>query len=160
MGFLTRLLKTPGDDQEEGQDEFHAEESGLLMVPSLPTDKQETTPADPAPQDEASLTQDEGTQILPVQSQPQELTEEPPATQDQASQPTSEKAEAEQDPSSDPLSLFRTTAAKQLCLSPALLESVEDVSAADLLAEARSIRDSLLGRRTMVSGARRKQEAA
>ena len=56
MRFLTRLLKTPDEDQEEDQDEFDAEESGLLMVHALPADREGAaspgTPEAGAPQTE------------------------------------------------------------------------------------------------------------
>jgi hypothetical protein len=45
MRFLTRLLKTPNEDQEEDLDEFDAEENGLLMIRSLSGDREGPTPA-------------------------------------------------------------------------------------------------------------------
>jgi hypothetical protein len=48
MGFLTRLLKTPDEDQEEGPDELDAEEKGLLMVPSLPVEERPAPTRPPA----------------------------------------------------------------------------------------------------------------
>jgi len=179
MRFLTRLLKTPDADQEEGQDEFHAEENGLLMVPSLPGEGEGTAPVETraarplqaeAPVPEGGLAsqsgQGEAESAQDDVARPPEgegeghLTDKSPPAETQPEQPVAEDAQAEQGSSDDPLALFRVTATKQGGLPSALREGLEDVPAADLLAEARSIRSSLLGGQAAGGGERRRREAA
>lgn len=164
MGFLTRLLKTPDENQDEGQDEFNAEQNGLLMVPSLPADAEAPTAegglASPPAQGETEAAQDEVAEPSQGEGEPLNLTDESPPVQSQAEQAVPEEVQAEQAPSDDALSLFRASAATRADLPPVLKEGLEDVSAADLLADARSIRNSLLGGQAAGGGKQRSEEAA
>jgi hypothetical protein len=178
MRFLTRIMKTPVEDQDEGQDEFEAEKNGLLMVPSLPGQEGETVEAPQAESDPAAapaaeeelasaLPQDQSTPTEDVEAQPSSSEEDPldmaeaPAPAESEVQQTAAPAEqAEQDPSNDTLDLFRAAATRDSHLSPALAEDLKDVSAADLLAEARSIRDTLLSAQASGGTRERHREAA
>jgi len=174
MGFLKRLLKTPDEDQDEGQDEFNAERNGLLMVPSLPADAQAPTaeggPASPPAQGETEAAQDEVSEPSQGEEEPLSLTDESPPVQSQAEQAAPEGVETEQAipedvqveqaSSDDTLSLFRASAATHAYLPSVLKEGLEHVSAADLLADARSIRNSLLGGQAADGGKQRSEEAA
>jgi hypothetical protein len=173
MGFLTRLLKTPDEDQEEGPDEFNAEQNGLLMAPSAPSDAEAPTEegglASPPAQGEAKAAQDEVAEPSEGEVEPLSLTDQSPPVQDQAQaavpedpetvEAVADEVQAEQASSDDTLSLFRTTVVTQCDLPSVLREGLEDIAAADLLAEARSIRDSLLGKGA-AGGKQRSEEAA
>lgn len=164
MGFLTRLLKTPDEDQDEGQDEFAAEENGLLMVPSLPRDEAESaragaTAAEPeAPMAVPTPNEDVAAQPVASEADPLDLAAEPPAVQSEPEPGNGPEPQSEQGSSDGAMDLFRAAAIHESSLSSVLKEGIEDISATDLLAEARSIRDVLS---TKGSGAaERQQEAA
>jgi hypothetical protein len=173
MGFLRRLLKTPDEDEDEGQDEFAAEENGLLMVPSLPRDEVEpaTTEGDAEPPvpvaaggsialPQAGPEPAEGALAQAVAGglDPPALAASSPATESQPEPAPGQEPQPEQGSSNEAMDLFRAAAVRENLMSPALKGSVEDVSIRDLLAEARSILDSLSGGR---SGAKeREREAA
>jgi hypothetical protein len=179
MRFLTRLLKTPDEDQNEEQDEFAAEENGLLMVPSLPGDRERaslaaTPEADaaqakvpaaegelaiPPSQGEARPAEDEAGQLLADEAEPLGPTEEAPPPQAETPETVAEEAEAEQDSPDDPMNMFRSSA-KRAHMAPALKDNLEDVSAVELLAAARSIRDSLQGRQVVSGTGQGSQKAA
>jgi len=147
MGFLGRLMKNTVEEKGEEQDEFAAEENGLLMVPSLPGEHAEPATA-------------EGVGAQPVASgaDPLDLAGASSAVQGQPEPIPGQEPQAEQGSSNEAMDLFRTDAVREDLLSPVLMDSIEDVSVTDLLAEARSIRDGLSGGR---SGAgEREQEAA
>jgi len=152
MGFLGRILKTPAADQPEEQDEFNAEETGLLMVPSLPG-----TQAEPeATEGDAA----EG-QLFIAEDGPMSSPEAGPEANDTAAEPAAGEggpldlaaapaegeggSEAEQGPSDGTMDLFRDGVVKVGGVSSVVTEGLEDVSAAELLAEARAIRNSLVG---------------
>jgi len=180
MRFLTRLLKTPDEDQNEEQDEFDAEKNGLLMIPFLPGDEEGAalggTPAADAPQAEAPVaegklanppsqgearpTEDEAGQLLAREGDPPDATEESPPPQSETPEAVAEEDPSEEGSSDDPMHMFRA-GAKRTHMAQALKQDLEDVSATDLLAEARSIRNSLLGRPAAGGETpRKRQEAA
>jgi len=179
MRFLTRLLKTPEEDQNEEQDEFDAEENGLLMIPSLPTDREEAAPAgtpeadarqaevpaaegelaNPPFQGEARPAENEAGELLAGGGEPPDLTEESPPPQSQTAETVPEEAQTEEASPDDPMSMFRGTA-KRTHMAPVLKEDLGDVSAVELLAAARSIRNSLLGRQGASGAGQGKQKAA
>jgi hypothetical protein len=165
MRFLTRLLKTPEEDQDEEQDEFDAEENGLLMTHSLSGDREgaalagtpeadapqakvpaaEGEMANPPSQGEARPAEDEAGQLLAGEGKPADPTEGSPPPQSQAPESVGEEAQTEEGSSDDPMHMFRASA-KRAHMAQALKADLEDVPVADLLAEARSIRNDLLGR--------------
>lgn len=168
MGFLGRLLKTPDEDEDEAQDEFAAEENGLLMVPSLPGDQEAPATTEGAYQVRVRAEGDEP--MDPRQAGPGPTDDAPaqpvangvdtldlPAAQSEPEPVPAQGPQPEQGSSDETMNLFRTAALREVVLSPVLKEGIEDVSAMDLLAEARSIRDSLPGGR---SAGERKREAA
>jgi hypothetical protein len=180
MGFLTRLLKTPDENQEdEGQDEFNAEESGLLMVPSLPSEEAapaETAGADqpaaeapapegelasPPPQANTEAAQGDLPQSPAGGADPLSLTaESPPAeSQTQGAMPAEGQADLGS-PSGDTLDLFRATVLSPTDLPSILKDSLVDVSMADLLAEASSVRNGLLAGRAAHAGQQATRDAA
>jgi hypothetical protein len=179
MRFLTRLLKTPDEDQNEEQDEFDAEENGLLMMPSLPGDREgaamaETAEANapqakvaaaegelasPPSQGEARPAEAEAGQLLAGEGEPADPTQESPPPQSQTPETVAEEAQAEQGSPDDPMNMFRGTA-KRTHMAPVLKEDLTDLSAVDLLAVARSIRNSLLGRQTASGAGQGNQKAA
>ena len=169
MRFLTRLLKTPDEDQNEEQDEFDAEENGLLMIPSLPGDREGaalagTSEADapqtkvPAAEGELASPPSQG-EARPAEDEPPDATEESPPLQGETPETVAEEAQTEQASPDDPLNMFRGTA-KRTHMAPVLKEDLEDVSAVELLAAARSIRNSLLGRQAVSGAGQGKQKAA
>jgi hypothetical protein len=178
MRFLTRLLKTPDEDQNEEEDEFDAEKSGLLMVPSLPGDREggalagipnADAPQAKAPaaegelaslpsQGEAIPADDEAEQLLASEGGPPDPAPGSPPPESETPETGAEEAETEEASPDDPLSMFRA-AAKRTHMAPVLKEDLEDMSAAELLAMARSIRNSVLDRQA-VSGAGKGNEKA
>jgi hypothetical protein len=179
MRFLTRLLKTPDEDQNEEQDEFDAEENGLLMIPSLPADKEGAalagTPdadapqaevpvvegelANPPSQGEARPAEDEAGELLAGGGEPPDPTEESPPPQSETVENVAEDGQTEQASPDDPMSMFRGTA-KRTLMAPVLKEDLEDVSAVELLAAARSIRNTLLGGQAASGAGQRNEKAA
>lgn len=178
MRFLNRLLKTPDEDRDEDQDEFNAEESGLLIAGPPSGAGEEAAPADPheAGAPHGTLFPEEGEAPSPLQVEAEHSGDEagerpegrgdPPGpaadpltavSQEQQSAP--EAPQAKEGSSDDPLALFRAAAAGETYV-PALKEGLEEVSAVDLLAEARSIRSSLLGTRATGDARQRGEEAA
>ena len=153
MGFLGRILKTPAESQSEEQDEFNAEEKGLLMVPSLPGGEAEpgtsedgidqggVTTAEDGPMDLPEAGPDPAGALQPGGNagDPLDLAAMASGAQEQP------EPGAVQESSDGALDLFRAAAVRESVLPSALTDSLEDVSAAELLAEARSIRNSLLG---------------
>jgi hypothetical protein len=182
MRFLTKLIKTPEDDQNEDQDEFDAEKKGLLMIPSLPGEQEEgaastrppveainagmpaaegaasTRPAVeainagmpaaegaapyPPSQAEGGPAQDEVGQPPVGEGESSGATQESPLAQDPSQEIAGEQTDTEETSPDDPLHMFRATA-KRTFMASALKDDLEDVPLAELLAEARSIRDSL-----------------
>ena len=143
-------MKNTVEEKGEEQDEFAAEENGLLMVPSLPGERAE--PATPGP------AEDMRAQPVAGGADPLDLAGASSAVQGQPEPIPGQEPQAEQGSSNEAMDLFRTDAVREDLLSPVLMDSIEDVSVTDLLAEARSIRDGLSGGR---SGAgEREQEAA
>ncbi len=179
MRFLTRLLKTPDEDQNEEQDEFGAEENGLLMIPSLPGDAEGATlagtpeadapqvnvpavegeMADPPSQGEARPAEDEAGQLLTGEDKSPDQTEESPAPESQAPESVGEEPQTEEGSSDDPMHMFRASA-KRTFTAPVLKDDLEDLPAVDLLAVARSIRNDLLGRQAAGVENPQKQERA
>jgi hypothetical protein len=179
MRFLTRLLKTPEEDQNEDEDEFAAEENGLLMVPSLPGDREGAslagTPeadaaqakvpavegeiANPPSQGEARPAEDEAGQLVTGEDKSLDQTEESPAPESQAPETVAEEPQTEEGSSDDPMHMFRASA-KRTHMAPVLKDNLEDVSAVELLAAARSIRDSLQGRQVVSGTGQGNQKAA
>jgi hypothetical protein len=179
MRFLTRLLKTPDQDQEEDQDEFDAEENGLLMVQALSGDKEGTEsagtpeadalrteipaaegePANPPSQGEVRPTEAEAEPLFADGGEPPAPAEESPPAETETPETVAEEAQTEQESSDDPLSLFRG-AAKRIQMSPGLRADLQDVSAAELLAAARSVRNSLLGGQAASGAGQRNEKAA
>jgi len=155
MGFLRRLLKTPDEDEDEGQDEFAAEENGLLMVPSLPGDREEPATTEGGADSQVLMAAPEPAEGALAQAVAGGL--DPP---DLAGASSAVQGQPEQGPSDEAMDLFRAAAVRESLMSPVLKESVEDVSVTDLLAEARSIRDCLSGGDAGSGAGERKQEAA
>jgi len=178
MRFLTRLLKTPDEDQNEEEDEFEAEENGLLMVPSVREDREREalagTPeadapqakapaaegelANPPSQGTAGAAEDEAGQLLAGEGGPSDPAEESPPPESETPETVAEEAQTEEASPDDPLNMFRATA-KRTFMAPVLKDDLQDVSVAELLAAARSIHNSLLGRQP-VSGAGQGNEKA
>ena len=179
MRFLTRLLKTPDEDQEEDQDEFAAEENGLLMVQALSGDKEGTgssgmpeadapqtgipaaegQPANPPSQGEVRPVEAESEQLFAGGGESPAPAEELPPAESETPETVAEEAQTEQESSDDPLSLFRS-AAKRIQVSPTLREGLQDVPVAELLATARSVRSSLLGGQAASGAGQRNEKAA
>jgi hypothetical protein len=178
MRFLTRLLKTPEEDENEDQDEFDAEESGLLMIPSLSADREGTAPAatpnadapqaevpaaegelaDPPSEGEASPAQDQAGEPVADGGETPDTTEESSPLQSEGAETAPEEGETEEASPDDPMSMFRGSA-KRTHMAPVLKDNLEDIPAVELLAVARSIRNSLLGKQA-VSGAGQGNEKA
>jgi hypothetical protein len=178
MRFLTRLLKTPEEDENEDQDEFDAEESGLLMIPSLSGDREgAASPAADAPQaevpaaegelanppseGEASPAEDGAGEPVADGGETPDTTEESSPPQSEGAETVPEEAQTEEAPPDDPddpMSMFRGSA-KRTHMAPVLKDNLEDIPAVELLAVARSIRNSLLGKQA-VSGAGQGNEKA
>jgi hypothetical protein len=162
MRFLNRLLKTPEEEQDETKDEFDAEEKGLLMIPSLPGDKEESPPSatletvasepetlvaegtaqGPPAEVEAATGPDQIAQPPAGEGEPATATQESPPAED--STPEAEAEGTEEGSSDDPMHMFRASA-KRAYMAAALTDGMEDVPIADLLAEARSLRAILDG---------------
>lgn len=179
MRFLTRLLKTPEEDQNEEQDEFDAEENGLLIVNSLPRDAEGATPAgtpeadapqasvpavgremaDPPSQGDVRPAEDEAGQLLTGEDKSPGQTEKSPPPQSQAPESVGEEPQTEEGSSDDPMHMFRASA-KRTFMAPVLKDDLEDLPAVDLLAVARSIRNDLLGRQAVAVEKPQKQERA
>jgi len=179
MRFLTRLLKTPDEDENEEQDEFDAEENGLLMMPPLPGDREgaamaETAEANapqakvaavegelasPPSQGEVRPAEDEAGQLLAGEGEPADPTQESPPPQSQTPETVGEEPQTEEGSSDDPMHMFRGTA-KRASMAPTLKQDLEDVSAVELLAAARSIRNSLPGRQAASGAGQGNQKAA
>ena len=164
MGLLKRLMKTPDEDQDEGQDEFNAEESGLLMTPSLPSEAEaqpaEEGPADTPPPAEAGAAPDPIAQPSQGGADPLAIGDQSPPVQS-PEQPAAPADPLEGQASSDEgLSMFRDSAITASSLPSTLREALEDVSMADLLADARSILSSLRGGRAAGSAEQGSGKAA
>lgn len=166
MGLLKRLMKTPDEDQDEGQDEFNAEESGLLMAPSLPSEP-ETQPAEegaadtpPPTEAAAEATPDPIAQPSQGEADPLAMGDQSPPVQSQEQPAAPADPLAGQAPSDDGLSLFRDSAVTGSSLPSILRDDLEDVSTADLLADARSILSSLRGGRAAGSAKQGSGKAA
>ena len=179
MRFLTRLLKTPDEDQNEEEDEFEAEENGLLMIRSLPEDKEGAalagTPeadapqakvpaaegelANPPPQGTAGAAEDEAGQLLTGEGEPSDPTKESPPPESETPETVAEESQTEQASPDDPLNMFRGTA-KRTYMSQVLKDDLQDVSVAELLAAARSIRNTLLGKQAASDAGQGNEKAA
>jgi len=157
-------MKNTVEEKGEEQDEFAAEENGLLMVPSLPGERAEPARTEGAAAESQVPTaapvpaEDAGAQPVASGVDPLDLAGTSSAAQGQPEPVPGQEPQLEQGSSNEAMDLFRTDAVREDLLSPVLMDSIEDVSVTDLLAEARSIRDGLSGGR---SGAgEREQEAA
>ena len=158
MGFLGRILKAPAESQSEEQDEFNAEEKGLLMVPSLPGGEAEPgTREDGIGQAQVYTAEDglgpdpsEDSEAQPLGSNedPLDLAAVASGAQGQPKPVADQQPGADEESSDGALDFFRATVIRQSSLPSALRDNLEDVSAAELLAEARSIRNCLLGEGT------------
>jgi hypothetical protein len=177
MRFLNRLLKTPEEDQDETNDEFDAEEKGLLMIPSLPGDNEEAPPSAtletvagepdtlvaegtaqaPPAEGEAATGPDQIAQPPADEGEPATATQESPPAEDSTPETAGEGTEEEGSPD-DPMHMFRASA-KRAYMAVALTEGLEDVSIADLLADARSLR-SMLGEEAARDAGQGKQKVA
>ena len=157
MGFLTRLLKTPDEDQEEGPDELDAEEKGLLMVPSLPGEERPEPEGEPdargtdvqgelvgPPAQGADLVEAATPPLLSDGGESPEPARDSLPIQDATNEPASAEAPAEQASSDDAMDMFRADTERKDLLPSGLTDGLVEVSAADLLAEARSLRNSIL----------------
>jgi len=179
MRFLTRLLKTPDEDQNEEEDEFEAEENGLLMIRSLPEDKDGAalvgTPeadvpeakvsaaegelSNPPLQGTAGAAEDEAGQLLTGEGEPSDPTKESPPPESETPETAAEESQTEQASPDDPLNMFRGTA-KRTYMSQVLKDDLQDVSVAELLAAARSIRNTLLGEQAASDAGQGNEKAA
>ena len=179
MRFLTRLLKTPDEDQNEEEDEFEAEETGLLMIGSLPEDKEGAalagTPeadapqakvpaaegelANPPPHGTAGAAEDEAGQLLASEGEPSDPAKESPPPESETPEPVAEESQTEQASPDDPLNMFRGTA-KRTYMSQVLKDDLQDVSVAELLAAARSIRNTLLDKQGVSDAGQGNEKAA
>lgn len=153
MGLLSRILKTPDDDTDEVQDEFQAEESGLLMASSPAGEEAAGTPPetglDASPEAAAEMPA-EAEDVAPTaegsaENPSQQEEGEPPevANDSEASEPPAE-SEPPEDSADDPLAAFRSTLDQRRHVQ-GIEDDLVDVPAADLLVEARSILDALAG---------------
>ena len=155
MGLLSRILKTPDPDADEVQDEFQAEESGLLMASSPPAEEAADAPPEPGadtaseaaaempPEAESEAPTAEGGAESPSQEEgePSEAAEDAAVAEPEA-QIEPPPSEPEEDSSGDPLAAFRSTAG-QHGQAQAIQADLVDVPVEELLGEARSIRDAL-----------------
>jgi hypothetical protein len=163
MGVLSRILKTP--DEDESEDEFQAEESGLLMAAS--TAKESPTETPPVPELEGQ----EGwpTEAVAEAAAEGELEAEPTEGEEPspeaAENAQAEEPEGQSEPSSDedsaddPLSAFRSTIGKR-DRARALEQDLPDVPAQELLAEARSILGIIAARPNVQAPEEAEREAA
>ena len=172
MRFLNRLLKTPEEEQDETQDEFDAEEKGLLMIPSLPGGKDQAPPsamletvvaepetlaAEGTAPGEAATGPDQVGQPPAGEGGPPSATQESPPAEDSTPETAGEGTETEASPD-DPMHMFRASA-KRTYMAAALTDGLEDVSIAELLAEARSLR-AILGGEAASDAGQGKQKVA
>ena len=178
MRFLNRLLKTPEEEQDETKDEFDAEEKGLLMIPSLPGDKEESPPSatletvvaepetvaaegtaqGPPAEGEAATGPDQVAQPPASEGEPTSASQELPPVEGSAAETAAEGSETEEGSPDDPMHMFRASA-KRTYMAAALTGGLEDVPIADLLAEARSLR-AILGGEAASGAGQGKQRAA
>ena len=114
--------------------------------------------ANPPSQGEVRPAEAEAEQLFAAAGEPPGPAEESPPPESETPETVAEEAQTEQESSDDPLSLFKD-AAKRIHMSPVLKEDLQDVSAAELLATARSVRNSVLGR-LAASGAGQTNEKA
>jgi len=179
MRFLTRLLKTPDEDQNEEEDEFEAEENGLLMIRSLPEDKEgaalagtpeadapqamvpvaEGEPANPPSEGAAGAAEDEAGQLLASEGEPSDPAKESSPLESETPETVAEEAQTEEVSPDDPLNMFRGTA-KRTYMSQVLKDDLQDVSVAELLAAARSIRNTLLDKQGVSDAGQGNEKAA
>ena len=177
MQFLKRLMKNPDEDRDEAEDEFAAEESGLLMETSLPgrTEQVSSPEASPASVTEDALTTAQAETPDPAGTEAQATASEathppvaeggPPELDDQSpkasgeEQSTAEEETAGETSADDPMALFKAAGTHRSYLE-SIKDELEDISVAELLAEARSIRSSLVGGQSASSGAEEEQRAA
>ena len=164
MGLLKRLKITRNEEEEEEEDEFDAEQNGLFMAATLASDAEkpraEGEPASLPAQGEAQASQAEAAQPSPAAVDPLDVAAASPAVQTEAQQAAPQEASPEQGSDNDALSLFKASVAEQTSLLPVLKEILEDISAAELLTEARSVRDGLLGGQAGGGGERERRETA
>jgi hypothetical protein len=164
MGLLSRVLKTPDDDTDEVQDEFQAEESGLLMASAPASEKEADTPPEagvdappeaaaemPAEAEDVAPTAEGGAESPSQQGDPSQQGEgESPEAADnpEASEPPAESQAPPSQPAEnsdeDPLAAFRSTLGQHQ-YTQGIQDDLVEVPMAELLAEARSIRDALAG---------------
>lgn len=163
-----RLFKgskdTSDEDQDENEDEFHAEESGLLMAQPPPGDSEkagtpsapegdtpeskppENESADPLSLDDPGAGEGEAAQSPESGGDPLDIVNDSsssPSEEQGASPPVVSTVSASSDSAMD---LFKAAATgSKDSLSSALKDDLEDVSAEDILADARYIRNLLLG---------------
>lgn len=173
MQFLKRLMKNPDEDRDEAEDEFAAEESGLLMETSLPgrTEQVSSPEASPASVTEDALTTAQAETPDPAGTEAQATASEathppvaeggPPELDDQSPKASGEEQSTteEETAADDPMALFKAAGAHRSHLE-SIKDELEDISVAELLAEARSIRSSLVGGQSASSGAEEEQRAA
>jgi hypothetical protein len=149
MGMLSRILKT-SDDDDESEDEFQAEESGLLMAapaaegtpfeasPAPEVEGREERPTEAVAETEAEVDAEADGEAPAAESDPEtEPAEEEDAEPEAQSEPESDE-EGSEDSADDPLSAFRSTLGKR-DRARALEQDLPDVAAHELLAEARSV---------------------
>jgi hypothetical protein len=101
----------------------------------------------------------EAGQLFPSEGGSPAPEEQSPPAQSETAETVGEEAQTEQESSDDPLSIFRG-AAKRIHVSPVLKEGLQDVSASELLATARSVRNSLLGGQAASGASERNEKAA
>ena len=164
MGFLGRILKTPAESQSEEQDEFNAEEKGLLMVPSLPGGEAEPGTTEDGIDQGGVTTAEDGPGPEPIEDAEAQPLGSDEGPLDLAAVASGAQGQPEpgavQESSDDAMDLFRAAAVRESVLPSALTDSLEDVSAAELLTEARSIRNSLLGGGSAAPGKEADRRAA
>jgi hypothetical protein len=164
MGLLSRVLKTPDDDSDEAQEKLEAEEGGLFMASSSADKEAADAPPEPgadAPPEvtgetaagaegEAQGASPEATGETAAEAEgvaqgasPEEEGKPAEAADDATSgEPAARESATDSD--DDPLAAFRSTAGQRRH-AQTLHDDLEDVPAAELLAEARSILDALGG---------------
>jgi hypothetical protein len=161
MRFLKGHKKTAEEDFDESQDEFNAEESGLLMTESAVDDGQEAEltaaaqgedpPTDAVVEDgDLSVTsEEEGEAAESDVAPPPEAGDATLQVVDESSSPDKEEsAVGERDSSDSSLDLFKSAASSRDSVNPLLKDELGSVSAADLLTEARAVCSMLLRAKT------------
>lgn len=158
MGLLSRILKTPNDDEDDTEGQFPAEESGLLMASLPPEDEAAAAQAEAPPDTPSGATADvtpEPEAAAPTgedsaEGQPPAGDEEKPpeAAGDEGSSEPREQAEPAagepaDDSSDDLMEAFKSTLG-QRDHTGVLHDDLVDVPMAELLAEARAVRDALM----------------